>query len=61
MAFAATSLSSLQQLCKVDNEIFLHGRRERLFVSELNNKYLKIFKNRLTFGEVVGKVWCLVF
>jgi len=31
-------LSLLQQLCKVDNGIFLYGWRERHSVSELNKK-----------------------
>jgi len=36
---AATSFSLLQQLCTVDNGIFLYGWCERLFLSELNYEY----------------------
>jgi len=37
--FAATSFSLLQQVCTVDNGIFLYGWCEHHFVSELNNEY----------------------
>ena len=40
--FAATSLSLLQQQCTVDNGIFLYGRCESLFVTDLTSKYFTI-------------------
>jgi len=49
---AATSVSLLQQLCTVDNGIFLYGRCERLFVTDLTNKYFtrQIFYERFLSG-----------
>ena len=37
---AATSLSVPQQLCIADNGIILYGQRERLFITDLTNKYV---------------------
>jgi len=52
---AATSLSLLQQLCMVNNGIFLYGRCECLFVTDLTNKYFnrQIFYKRFLSGLVL--------